>query len=70
MSGCAASKVLCFVRALPELCLLHFLFVIMVLIESSGRELSIGCHIVNFDYFDFIDENLDLEADLTELGTF
>ena len=42
----------------------------MVLIESSGRELSIGCHIVKFDYLDFIDENLALEPDLDLLVTF
>ena len=42
----------------------------MVLIDSSGRELSNGCHIVNFDYFDFIDEILALEPDLDLLVTF
>ncbi len=42
----------------------------MVLIESSGRELSNSGHIVNFDYFDFIDENLDSEADFRAAGHF
>ncbi len=36
----------------------------MVLIESSGRELSNGCHIVKFDYLDLCFENLAQKPDL------
>jgi len=48
----------------------YFYHVMMVLIDRAFKELSNGCHIVNFDYFDFIDEILALEPDLDLLVTF
>ena len=42
----------------------------MLLIESSGRELSIGCHIVKFDYLNPNGQNLDSEADFRAAGHF
>ncbi len=54
LSGCAASKVVCFARAFARALIVIFLkfcHAMMVLIESSGRELSIGCHIVRFALF-------------------
>ena len=57
---------------MPEQCfyILIFCHVMMVLIDRAFKELSNGCHIVNFDYFDFIDEILALEPDLDLLVTF
>ena len=42
----------------------------MVLIDSASKELSIGCHIVHFDYFDLNGENLVLEPNLALPITF
>ena len=55
-----------------ELCLsiLKIEVILMVLIDSSGRERSIGCHIVNFDYLNPNGQNLDSEMNLIEPITF
>jgi len=41
----------------------------MVLIDSAWRDDSNDGQFVKLCYFDFNDENLDLEADLTKLDT-
>ena len=61
-----------FARASAELCLFILIFccVTMVRIDSASKELSIGCHIVHFQYFDSSGENLAAEPNLALPITF
>ena len=54
--------------------LILFCCVKMVLIDRASRELSIGCHIVHFDYFDLqcgiLGSELDFELSAAFLPRF
>jgi len=44
------------------------MMIILILIDRLSKELSIGGHIVDFDYLDISCENLDVKPDLGVLG--